>query len=212
MNNVVIDIWHSDSDQLRTTWVMPDGCQDVIVTFNEKAPPSIVISSLHTCATPVILQPNEQMMGLRLTAGFNTNSLNIGQLYHHIHDTSELIAAIESSAYQETNQVEEALSCLQSEPLNIQSAAITLGVSSRTLQRLLKSQTGYSPMFWLRLARVRRAARMILAQQSLGQVAYQCHYSDQAHMSREIRHWLGVTPKQLHQRLDIASQLLSPGY
>ncbi|MBA5761172.1 helix-turn-helix transcriptional regulator [Vibrio sp. 404] len=212
MKSVVIDVWQSHSTQPRTAWVMPDGCQDVIVTFSDNALPNIEISPLHTCATPVQLIPNQHMLGLRLAAGFDTHSLNLEQLYRYVDDTSELVATIESSAKQETSQVQEVLTCFQAEPLSIQSTALTLGVSSRTLQRLLKSQTSYSPMFWLRLARVRSAAKMILAKQPLGQVAYHCHYSDQAHMSREIKHWLGTTPTQLHHRSDIANQLLAPGY
>ncbi|OLQ93036.1 hypothetical protein BIY22_00660 [Vibrio panuliri] len=211
MSRAVIDIWSSYRTEADIAWIMPDGCQDVILSLPDNGAPSITISTLHHTATAVHIPAQQHMIGLRLSPGFNVSSLDLMQLYRYRYDTKELAANIEQSATPITSQLKEALSCLH-QHISVQTTADTLGVSCRTLQRLLKTNTGQSPLFWARLARVRRAAQMLLAQNNASETAYLCHYADQAHMSREIKHWFGVTPQQLLSRPDIIHQLQAPGY
>ncbi|MCA1755086.1 MAG: helix-turn-helix domain-containing protein [Spirochaeta sp.] len=44
------------------------------------------------------------------------------------------------------------------------------------------------------------------------ELAYQVGYSDQAHMSRAVKRWFGVSPSEVLKRPDLAEQLHVPGY
>ncbi|MCF6343795.1 MAG: helix-turn-helix transcriptional regulator [Devosiaceae bacterium] len=108
--------------------------------------------------------------------------------------------------------VKEALACLASDVIRISEVAKLLGVSTRTLQRLLKSQTGRTPAAWLSLARVRKTARIIGGSVNLAQSAIMCGYSDQAHMNREFKRWLNITPAKINSHPEILRQLDNLAY
>ncbi len=108
--------------------------------------------------------------------------------------------------------VNEALTCLVNATAGIGKAAADLGVQTRSLQRLLQRKTGKSPVFWLRLARVRRTAQRAVQPVGLAELAYDMGYADQPHMTREFRQWLGVTPRQVQRDARWASQHLGRGY
>lgn len=95
------------------------------------------------------------------------------------------------------NGVSEALDCLASGVTSVAQGAAALGVGTRSLQRHLLARTRRSPGYWLRLARVRRAASEAARTPSLTELAYRQGYSDQAHMTRDFRRWLGTTPGRI---------------
>jgi len=75
------------------------------------------------------------------------------------------------------------------------------GLSARQLHRRCLPLFGYGPR---RLARVLRLGRALEAARqgtSLAQVAANCGYADQAHLSREVRALAGMTPAALLQEL-----------
>lgn len=47
---------------------------------------------------------------------------------------------------------------------------------------------------------------------ALAEVAHGSGYADQAHLSRELRSWFGITPSALRRSTPLAAQLRSPGY
>ncbi|MGI9490577.1 MAG: helix-turn-helix domain-containing protein [Geminicoccaceae bacterium] len=104
------------------------------------------------------------------------------------------------------------LDCLKSGIHSVKEAASTLGMSTRTLQREIRKQTGVSPLFWMSLARVRRAGRRLSEESSAAETAVSCGYSDQAHLCRDIRRWFGVTPTCLVDHPTLLSQLAQTGY
>ncbi|GKS76765.1 hypothetical protein AVME950_17735 [Acidovorax sp. SUPP950] len=57
-------------------------------------------------------------------------------------------------------RVQEALAALAQSP-TVGAAARALGVSERTLERLMRTATGEPPRYWRALARVRRAAQAL---------------------------------------------------
>ena len=121
-------------------------------------------------------------------------------------------------------ELDQALSCLASDVSSIAQAANLLGVSVRTLHRYILQGTGRSPLFWLRLARVRKAGRAVMSSctlaeslaesqaESLAEIAFDHGFSDQAHMSREFRKWLSITPSGLRGGGMQGGQLLERGY
>lgn len=71
-------------------------------------------------------------------------------------------------------------------------------VSRSTLSRQFKAQRGYGPAEEIRQARVAWALDLIRdSSLSLAEIAQRCHYSDQAHMSRDIRRTTGKSPSGL---------------
>ena len=106
----------------------------------------------------------------------------------------------------------EALECLQSGVSSVAEAARCLGVSSRTLQRTLKQLTGETPHFWFALARVRRACRSLRDFERLADAALAFGFADQAHMTREVKSWLGATPAAIKPGTALFSRLNQSGY
>lgn len=54
--------------------------------------------------------------------------------------------------------------------------------------------TGFPPRFWLALAHVYRTGRTLHEFDNLADAAMALGYADQAHMTRDPKRWLGVTP------------------
>ncbi len=207
----IIDIWQSSPKELRESYVIPDGYQDVIIVRKPGIAPYIYLSPLYCNTIKVSLTADTSMMGFRLQPGSNFSRLSMTCLEQSI-DSKEIVTdIIESSTFTDIH-VAEALACIREYGQSIQYCAEQLGVSSRTLQRLLSKHTTRSPTFWLQLARVRRCALELSNNGVHPDIAYQCHYSDQAHMCREIKQWFGVTPSQLVTRTDLTEQLYAQAY
>ena len=71
------------------------------------------------------------------------------------------------------------------------------GVSRSHFSRLFRKLCGLSPRDYRRQARVRAARALIEAGAGLSAAAAEAGFADQAHMTRQIRSILGVTPKAL---------------
>ncbi len=71
-----------------------------------------------------------------------------------------------------------------------------LGYSHKHVVRLFRDQVGLPPKEIARLARFQRLAQAIDGgrRTSWGNLAYQCGFSDQAHLSREVKRHTGLTP------------------
>ncbi|MCA6096350.1 helix-turn-helix domain-containing protein [Streptomyces sp. SCA3-4] len=75
-----------------------------------------------------------------------------------------------------------------------------VGLSKRRLQMLFGEQVGVTPKSAARILRFRKALRLITdpsRTHSLASVAVACGFSDQAHLSREVRALAGVPPRHL---------------
>jgi AraC-like DNA-binding protein len=94
----------------------------------------------------------------------------------------------------------------------IEEVAETCGVSTRTLHTLLTNEVGLGPKQVARIARVRRALELIRAAAgSLCNISLLSAFSDQAHLSREFRRLVGVTPRALARQIR-AHDETNPGY
>jgi transcriptional regulator GlxA family with amidase domain len=89
------------------------------------------------------------------------------------------------------------------------------GVSGRTLQRLFADHVGASPAWVIRRWRIIEAAER--AQAADGTVwtgwtdlAVDLGYSDQAHLARDLRAHLGLTPRQYRRRLEASAAAGQP--
>lgn len=83
---------------------------------------------------------------------------------------------------------------------SVASMAERLGVSSRQLHRLVRAQTGLSPMQWLEAARVDAAREIIHSDMPLTSVARRAGFGSDETMRRAFLRQLGVTPSGFRER------------
>jgi AraC-like DNA-binding protein len=208
MSDVILATWQAIAEQPLDVRVVPDGCRDLILCLAPGEAPHWFISDLDDRTRAVRMEPGVRLIGFRLRPGTVLDQDRLAEMKpdpdeaaQRIHDLANRRAA-----------VSEALECLASGTRSVADSAGDLGVSPRTLQRLVMASTGRSPAFWLLLARARRSARAVLDGGSLADTAYGHGYADQAHMTREFRRWFDVSPRRLKRDPEIARQLREPGY
>jgi len=204
--------WTFDSYVDCRTYVLPDGCRDFIYQDAASQGKTWFISDLTQAPYSVSSTANSRICGIRLQPGVE---LELSAL-------SSWLQGREPEMLFESDQVDEfctksrnltdALNCLASEKRTIQSVANDLGVSLRSLQRLIRTGTGQTPYFWFSLARVRKAGRMLAEEKSLADVAIETGFADQAHMNREMKRWFGKTPNQVKSDSEILDTIIEPGY
>lgn len=79
-------------------------------------------------------------------------------------------------------------------PRGLDGLAAAMGVSARTVQRVARRYVGLTPAAMLRRRRLQDAAGRVRAGEPLAAVATDLGYSDQAHLTRDFREVLGLTP------------------
>ncbi|WP_243402469.1 helix-turn-helix domain-containing protein [Tamilnaduibacter salinus] len=86
----------------------------------------------------------------------------------------------------------------------------TIPLSERSVRRKLAETTGAPPSYWRSLARVRQAGlALVQSDAPLASIAADFGFSDQPHMSREIRRWFGLTPLALRDNREQAIRRLT---
>jgi AraC-like DNA-binding protein len=97
-------------------------------------------------------------------------------------------------------------------PDGIRELARHVGISERQLRRRFLTASGYTPKMLQRIVRFQRL--LALAQHHartqparLGDAAHTAGYADQAHMTREVGEFAGVTPSALLGKVDSALAL-----
>ncbi|UJB69950.1 AraC family transcriptional regulator [Acaryochloris sp. 'Moss Beach'] len=196
MTDCILDIWQHTATTSGSALIIPDGCRDIILSTSLGERPAWRITPLDTQTRNVYTREGVSLMGVRLQPGTQINEQQL---------LSNLSADINEQDLKDrinrfcslSRAVAESLECLRSQPRTVATAAKWLGITPRTLQRLMVSQTGQPPSFWLQLARVRQTALALKTSMSLVDIAHAHGYADQAHMSRAIKHWLGVSPTNL---------------
>jgi AraC-like DNA-binding protein len=150
--------------------------------------------------------------GVRLRPGaqFDEQALFTQLRTRERFDDTDLLATI-GALVRVDMRVEESLSCL-AELASLEAARATLGVSERSLERLLRARTGRAPLFWKNLARARRSARALAGFAPLSDIAADQGYADQAHMTRDLRRWFGAAPSSIRRDSKRYASLSAIGY
>lgn len=209
--SVLLEHWRFEARIGGETHVLPDGCRDLIVKHGAGAAPVWFITDIAKTSTLVQSTCWDRYNGFRLLPGVQIDQ---AALLTSLEDglTDAAITERLESYVIEIPAVSEALACLSEAKTGVDKAAADLGVQTRSLQRLLLRKTGKTPVFWMRLARVRRAAVGAAKTNTLVELAYDMGYADQSHMTREFRHWLRATPRQIQRDADWGTQHLGLGY
>ncbi len=208
---VLLEHWEFDAPVGDMTTVLPDGCRDLIILQGRGRRPQCFVTDLATGADQVPVRAGDHFNGFRLQPGVR---LDADSLLASMHDGLDDIAIKERLHDFATPQpqVSEALACLATGVASVSDAAAMLGVHLRSLQRLLKRETGQAPVFWLRLARARQAVVRLGHAAELADLAYDAGYADQAHMTREFRGWFGITPHRIRADAGWLTRNFAAGY
>ena len=208
---IVLQHWQSHATTASQVRVLPDGCRDLIFKHTAGAAPVYFVTDVAAGCDMVDVRAQVRYDGFRLQPGVRIDQAALLTSLQDGLSTSEITDRLQNYV-QPLGDVSEALACLAQGRKTVAAVAAELGVQSRSLQRLLRRETGWSPVFWLRLARARRAACQVIPSRCLADLSYDMDYADQAHMTREFRHWFGVTPRLIQRDVDWAAQHLGLGY
>ncbi len=91
-------------------------------------------------------------------------------------------------------QVTEKIHAYYDHNLSLNGLARDEGVSAYSLLRLFKKQTGISPYLLQTGLRLKHAKKQLRSGLLLAQTAANCGFTDQSHMTRQFRRWMGITP------------------
>ncbi len=208
----ILERWTYRSPDTIPRFIIPDGCQDLIHWSVPGERPRWSLSLLQDGIMTAGIPQGAELVGYRFVPGTELPKPALQNLMHDRSEDPDFTIIRVADAVVCDLRVTEALSAIAELPVSVEETAGALGVSRRTLERLLRRHTGRSPVFWSQLARVRAAARAVVAGHSQAELAYKVGYSDQAHMSRAVRRWFGVSPTKLIHRPDLTEQLFVPGY
>ncbi|EAQ65348.1 AraC-type DNA-binding domain-containing protein [Marinomonas sp. MED121] len=229
----ITDVWSAHSHSNGSILILPDGCRDLIIKthqVNNRTHPSLwFVSPLFEHTQAVQTQANTHTLGFRLKPGvkieqeklvkymplFKLDNEAISHDEKAISQDQKAISQLEDMLNEVTSIkpcVEEALTSLASDLFNVTQAAKQLGMSTRSLQRMLIRETDKSPSYWLQLARARKAAKHLGQTKTMADTAVLYGYSDQSHMCREFQHWFKLSPTQLLNNPMLMAQLDSTGY
>ena len=195
-------------------WIPPDGCQDLVGIALPNGQVQWHVYALSQQAETIMLPAGARLCGFRLAPGTAVDSDTLLQRSHALDlDDDEQAITLLADTCKLDARVEDSRHALAQAP-SVTQAASALGVSPRTLERLLRQYTGHPPVFWRSLARVRQTAHSLagLPHWPLAEVAALHNWADQSHMNLAYRHWLGCTPRQLQRNTQHLGQLLQSGY
>ena len=212
MSNNLLTSWHSNHDEGLVSTVLPDGCRDVILKTMGSERPVCFVSPLFDTPETVCIEVNTRFQGFRLKPGVEIKETELVDYFQNKAMAASELAEVLDDFTSLSPAVDEALACLASDVYSIKQASSRLGVSTRTLQRLILKTTQRTPGYWFQLARIRKAAKSLHSAESLFCVADRYGFSDQSHMNREFQRWLNATPTQLLNAPELLEQLKGKGY
>jgi len=211
MSNNLLSLWDSSSKLETTAVVLPDGCRDLIMKVVNGGRPRWFISPMFDQAKKIPIEANSVLSGYRMKPGVHIAEKELLSSLQQSNNVDDILNLLTDYTNRKSS-VEEALNCLATDVNSVKQAAKELGVSSRTLQRLIVTNTNRSPIYWILLSRVRRAARALTESKPLADVAEMYRYADQSHMNREFKRWFDTTPLAIRATPNIFRQLYNGGY
>jgi AraC-like DNA-binding protein len=207
-----LELWRFTAYAPMTVQVPPDGCRDLIVIAPRAGAPACLVSALSETTETHAFAPGDRAVGVRLRPGaqFDERALLALLQGHERFDDRDLLASVGAATWLDA-RVDETLACLREAP-SLPLAQAWLGVSARSLERLLSGRTRRGPLWWRSLARARRCARALAGAAPLAELAADHGYADQAHMTRDLRRWFGHAPARLRASPALMQALASSGH
>jgi AraC-like DNA-binding protein len=203
---VVACCWEQWVVDGRVQRVVPDGCADLLLLADGRAQ----IVGLADEVALVPLAPRTRIRGVRLRpeAVAPAFAVTASELRNRAVDAAdvlgtrrsrELVAGAAVDAWVRSIEVDgrvaTAVRLLEGDTVDI--AAESIGLSARQLRRVFESNVGLGPKSFQRVRRFQRFLQRAEIGAPLATAAAEAGYSDQAHMSRDVRSLSGLTPAQL---------------
>jgi hypothetical protein len=204
----VAAVWSFGAGEASSSLVAADGCFDLIVRADGPGRAAAFVYTPATSAHRAWVEAGTHLLGIRLRPGYGAALIDN---YAEILRAAERRASDVGSLDKLESLVASALDA-HSGPPNvvadfIETARATAGrvrltspsptSRERELQRACRRWLGVTPKTFLRIERAWAAREAIREGTPLATVAADVGYADQAHLTREIRELLGVTPRQL---------------
>ena len=198
--------WRHSAPKAETHIVFPDGCRDLLVLRPPCAPVRVLVTELDFLPRRAALDSGVEIEGFRLRPGATISPMAL----EAIAASPECVETILGDECQRRDSLDDVIMALSEPGATVLSASKRLGISVRTLQRSFLGRALPPPDFWRLLARARRAVGMLRSEMSLAEIADACGFSDQAHMTRDLTRWFGVTPAGLCRRQPTLALLCQP--
>jgi AraC-like DNA-binding protein len=200
--------WLLPGKRASASLVPADGCFDFIVEEDTHGRRSAFVYTPVTTAHWVRSEVGTRMFGVRLRPGYGAALVDCeGELRQLIErdqgDGLTLLDKLESLVVSSTNAssppaiVHEFVSSARASAGNHRLTSASPGKVERELQRACHRWLGLRPKVFLRIERAWAARGAIRMGQPLAAVAADLGYADQAHLTRDVRQLLGVTPREL---------------
>ncbi|WP_215399370.1 helix-turn-helix domain-containing protein [Rheinheimera oceanensis] len=212
-----------------TESIFPDGCRDIIVILGKDHSSNIICSGLDTTFRMISCREDTKFIGVRLSPGVSFswdkrhNSCKLKDI-----DVTSYFPKVSHGLNNDVESEDVAVQLLEAVKALVEPAPVWLddyfedlsfdkvsplnSLSERSIRRKLVQITGAPPRFWNALARVRYAGlELIRSEAPLASIAIESGFSDQAHMSREMQHWFGSSPRAIrHNKERVADKLTAP--
>lgn len=203
-----IELWQA-TGRSGPTRILPDACLDLILAGDR-----LLVAGPDTTARVHSGAPSSVTVGIRLHAGRAPRLLGLpaDELTDRCEPlenlwsqrrTRELTEAVRAdpqgalirwSTPTSASRRSELIRSLLEAGHTVAETADRLGCSTRQLQRHTRAAFGYGPRHLARVLRICGLTRLVDSDHGWSELAYATGFSDQAHLSREVRDLVGLTP------------------
>lgn len=204
--NAAFQKWHHLEESGEPITVFPDGCRDVLIDRRKGKPDRIFLTEYDLHPRHVTLPCGSEITGYRLRPGAVVGQDVLDAITQTLLEAGPILA----DAVGTPNDLDEAVAALTLPGATVQAVSRNLGVSLRTVQRRFRDLALPPPGYWRLLGRVRRAVAMLSLPVTLAEIACDCGFSDQAHMTLEFARWFGKTPAGLCRDAHLLDLLNQP--
>ncbi|MEU7900835.1 helix-turn-helix transcriptional regulator [Nonomuraea sp. NPDC049152] len=196
-------LWEQDGTEEGIQLVVPDACVDLIW-----APGGPHVAGPDTGPMPVRLRAGDVYKGIRFrpgalggVLGVPVEELKDGRVpFEDLGLPSDLTLEELTERLRATDPPDPAAPAIAGalrEGSSVRQVARDLGLSERQLHRRSVSSFGYSPKVLQRIVRFQRALRLARSGVPLARVAVESGYTDQAHLSHDVKRLSGVSMGRL---------------
>ena len=212
--STVVDaiVWHRVTDA-GETWVLPDGCMDIIwdgtelVVAGPDTGPHVALSPAPTllCALRFAPGTGPAVLGVaadavrdeRVPLGALWSSVEVARVEERLRTTDEPAAVLERVAATRLaanppDPIAVAVADLLDDGRTVAEVADAVGLSDRQLHRRSVAAFGYGPKVLARILRLQRALALARGGAAFAAAAAEAGYADQAHLAREVRALAGA--------------------
>jgi AraC-like DNA-binding protein len=202
-------VWRSQSDQPGAFISMAEiHCGIVLTKFQGKS--ILTVRGPETRATPAYVPADAEFIGITFKAGVFMPTLPANRVMDrndvNLPEASSQSFWLQGSAWQfpEYENADTFVDWLARDGLLVHDPVVDaaiegqpIGMSLRTVQRRFLQATGLTQGAFHQIERARYATRLLKKGVSILDTVYEAGYFDQPHLTRALKHYIGLTPAQI---------------